>query len=730
MWVNQSAVKDLTDDVAREGLRKRVDDWFVKHGVPQFAERYTAGDQLHYLVLPLAVLVAFEVGAAPKLRSLPALLVVPPVVVGLTAWARPFVWRLLGHKQESATRPNWWRLVGLLAMLAALSVVLVWLSDWPPPWSDAWVDFGVILLAEFAAMAVFTKEVWSGAGRQLDSLRRWLVACTVGGVLFFGVLLTLDQGAAIDSRRLLNDLVPGGYRVPLALPALVCMMFILALAYRASDAAGSSTGKASPWIAVCYPALPLLVLVLAAQTTVLREAHALGWARVWLPLGVAVILFALSAAAWWLSSTAWWTTCTSTTRRWLSLPARRWRSSHRRERHAGTPVLGRAAWDRIFQGAGHPLFLAPLLAASLIGYPAKAGAGIGIEFFGWNVVLGTVAVLMFAIYVVLVWFFVWFGLDQVGVWVWREIRNDAMQIVQGVAGGLPMLLVFAAFFVLTAETWEFVVKTSTTKFLSLVGLLVALTLGVLVLLANQQLGHAQWQLTTPEPLDPENQPGNGQPLEPWQRLRQQALREKGPSRDEPTMDTVRELFDATSKPPKDQGLSPALEPRMRVNALLVMAAYQALVLVPVGLGALLLLWGVGRLAVTTSMAAQWIYGDNAGKPEELLVDKLSFLGEPWTRVPVVLAAFSVLYLSVTLLTNQEQRTYFFSAASEALRQRLAVRVAYRLYLDKPAPAADMAEEEGAASAAMPVQHQLATVTGTIVPIPPDSADGRGLEQSA
>jgi hypothetical protein len=219
-----------------------------------------------------------------------------------------------------------------------------------------------------------------------------------------------------------------------------------------------------------------------------------------------------------------------------------------------------------------------------------------------------------------------------------------MQIVQGVAGGLPMLLVFAAFFALTAETWEIVVETDTTKFLSLVGLLVVLTLGVLFLLANQQLHHAQRQLTAPESLDPQDQPGNGYPLEPWQRIRQQALR-KGPSRDEPTMAAVKALFDATPTPPKDEELSPALERRMRVNARLVIAVYQALVLVPVGLGALLLFWGIGRLAVSTSVAAEWIYGDNAGAPEEVLIDKLSFLGEPWTRVPVVLAAFSVLYLS-------------------------------------------------------------------------------------
>jgi hypothetical protein len=122
---------------------------------------------------------------------------------------------------------------------------------------------------------------------------------------------------------------------------------------------------------------------------------------------------------------------------------------------------------------------------------------------------------------------------------------------------------------------------------------------------------------------------------------------------------------------------------MRVNALLVIAAYQALVLVPVGISALLLFWAVGRLAVSPDVAAEWVYGDNAGERETRLVDNLSFLGEPWTRVPLVLAAFSVLYLTVTLLTNKEQRTYFFSAASKALQQRLAVRVAYHRHFDDP-----------------------------------------------
>jgi hypothetical protein len=346
---------------------------------------------------------------------------------------------------------------------------------------------------------------------------------------------------------------------------------------------------------------------------------------------------------------------------------------------------------------------------------------LGIEFFGWNVVLGVVAALMFGIYAILVCFFVWFGLDHVGVWVLREVRNDVMQIVQGVAGGLPLLLVFAIFFVLTAETWEVVVETDTTKFLSLVGLMVALTVGVLFLLANQQLSQALRQLTGEEPIDDRDQPGNMTLAELWDRLRKQALR-KEPSRkrhtdrEEPTK-AVRDLFNAAPRPSEKKDLSPVLERRMQINALVVIAVYQALVLVPVGLSALLLFWGVGRLAVSNGVAAEWIYGDNAGAAEELKVDDLSLWGEPWTRVPVVIAAFSVLYLAVTLLTNKEHRTYFFSAASEALRQRLAVRVAYHLQLrdTAPAPASQEVEREREEGATAPPRHQPAAVASAVTP---------------
>jgi hypothetical protein len=401
---------------------------------------------------------------------------------------------------------------------------------------------------------------------------------------------------------------------------------------------------------------------------------------VWLPLGSILILFAMSAAGWLILS-------------------------RRDDSGAGTPTDGQVAWNRIIKGAGNPLFVTVLLATSLIGYPMLVGRDLGIHAFGWNLWGSAATTLMFAIYLpyfAFVALSVWLGLDRVAVWVGRELRRDFMGIVQGVAGGLPMLLGFAAFFALTAETWQVVVETNRANFLRLVGLLVALTLVVLVVLALHQLSQAQQQPEAQESSDDEAWEKT------WEELRQEAQREE-PSTNKPMPAAIDQLFYGT--PPKPADLSPQLTLRMRINALLVIGVYQALVLVPVGIGALMLFWWIGRLTVSPEVAAQWVYGDNALTDPKIKglekIENLTFLGEPWTRVPVLLAAFSVLYLTVTLLTNKDQQGFFFSAANAALRQRLAVRIAYRLLLCGDKPGAG--HEEGAGAAAVPPQPRPAVI---------------------
>ena len=59
----------------------------------------------------------------------------------------------------------------------------------------------------------------------------------------------------------------------------------------------------------------------------------------------------------------------------------------------------------------------------------------------------------------------------------------------------------------------------------------------------------------------------------------------------------------------------------------------------------------------------------------MALDNLPLHKEPWTRVAVVLAVFSGLYLSVTVLSEEGRRKAFFGAAEDAMRQRLAIRLA-------------------------------------------------------
>jgi hypothetical protein len=121
---------------------------------------------------------------------------------------------------------------------------------------------------------------------------------------------------------------------------------------------------------------------------------------------------------------------------------------------------------------------------------------------------------------------------------------------------------------------------------------------------------------------------------------------------------------------------------MKINALLIIVLYHAVIFVPVATGAMLLFSLIGRLAVPSSMAAQWGFGEGSGLPEEFHLQGLPFLADPWIRMPVLLAGVSVLYLTVTLLTDEEKQKQFvaFSAASATVKQRLAVHVAYRLRL--------------------------------------------------
>jgi hypothetical protein len=384
----------------------------------------------------------------------------------------------------------------------------------------------------------------------------------------------------------------------------------------------------------------LLVLLLAAQATVLRQLTDLGWVRVWVPLLVAVVLLAASAR--------------------LS----------RDRTDTDLPTTGADLWSCLKSGAANPWFLAVLLVAFLIGYPTLVGRYLGLPLLGGSTREGRKAgALAFGVcffYFVFIASSVWFGVDRVAGWMVWEMKRAFTATLKGIAGGLPLLLIFSAFFALTAETWQVAVLMKPHQFYLLIGLLVVLTVAVLFVLANQQLEDAQADL--------ERRKGETS-AQRWKRLQDHAQREVS-SRD--TQKAVSRLVER--QPPNDADLSPQLSLPMRLNARLVVGVFQVFVFVPVGFGAMAVLWVVGRLAVPLDVATEWTYGDNAPAYRKGEIDALNFINEPWTRVPMLLAAFAVLYLTVQLLNDKEHRGYFFSGANSALQHRLAVRSAYRARL--------------------------------------------------
>lgn len=261
------------------------------------------------------------------------------------------------------------------------------------------------------------------------------------------------------------------------------------------------------------------------------------------------------------------------------------------------------------------------------------------------------------------WFIVGFGLDGIAEWAFREARRNLSGIGVAFLHGLPLLLVFSVFFALTAETWEIVIEGK-----------LAATLGVLALLLG--LMTTFFLITSIQDLRSLHQ------FESWPEVRAGALGELRGTReaaDARVHRVVQSAMNGKQHPAKPSPVK--LGRRGWLNALLVLAVYQVLVFVPVAIGAFGFFLLLGHVAVRKEMAAEWTWGDGqGGRGTEL--ESHAFWAEPWTRVALVLAVFSVLYLIVTVLHAKDQRTLFLGVADAAIRQRFAVRLAYDQALKK------------------------------------------------
>jgi hypothetical protein len=584
-----------------------LQQWFVAHGIPQFLRTYPAANRLYVLVVPLAALTTFELASLRSPHHAAELFGVPLLLAGLTVAVRPW---LPGGRRRGQTHGRVTTAVLLLSLTPLLGAYILGPSGLV--WSEAWFSLLAAFLSLLSCLLLASPQVWSTTDGTLGRRQRRLV----GSVLGAGPLIVLDGLGVL--RGVGDRVLP---YVPRSFPsfAVVAVVFTLSvLMFRGANRAAQPTSRPrwSPRL------VPPLVLALGLAPTVLPAVPKAAPSQVLPPLlGLALVLV-VSAVADRLQPDR------------LTAPAEE------------------SGW------LARPGVVLPCLALYLLCYPVLVTAFIEVDLLGRTLdglPAGAVVLAIHLLYLAAVWATVRFDLDLVGRWAATAVRDNVDDIARGMAHGLPLLLIFAVFFQLTAETWQVVVEVGHGRFLGLVAVLLALAMASLGLTVRDELS------------------------------RQLDLAYASVVGVEVTGRRLKEAVGAaTARPQARVGTSLAAPPvpRLRGRALfrsaLILVLYLALVFVPVTLGAAGLFCLVGWLAVSGPVAAQWVYGDGWTSDEADALVALPLLDDPWLRVPLVLTAFSLLHLTVTVLSSRQQRDQFFAAAREKLAGPLRIWVEFEL----------------------------------------------------
>jgi hypothetical protein len=216
------------------------------------------------------------------------------------------------------------------------------------------------------------------------------------------------------------------------------------------------------------------------------------------------------------------------------------------------------------------------------------------------------------------------------------------------------LVIAAAFSILSADVWEAVASMRLASYLGLLALILALTAAFALLNAKQEIDEAR---------------AFGSWMDVDYELRQATKDEEGLPAAEQT-DLERTL------PRSGGGLGEPLGAKRWINVCAVLAVYQAFIFVPLIVFGTIVFWGIGRLAVRASVAGSWIYGDHSSAALANGLAHRPFFEQPWTRIALLLAAFSLLYVVIQVRSSAEQRKDFFRGADAALRRRFAMLEAY------------------------------------------------------
>jgi hypothetical protein len=489
--------------------RDRIERWFVAQGVPRLVEGYSVENWLPVLASLVFVVLAYQMAAAPLLGLDARDVVLAPAVAILFALPAGPVLRAAfdpGALRSGLTRKEIaWRLTPLAAAVGILLAL-----------SDHWASFAVLLLALFASAILLQRNVRIAAAADLKARTRRLSMIVVVSVVVFAL-----EGLPLEpiGVQAFGALPISG---PSSMSALPCLGLILFLSLKVSHAtAQASTGK--PMRRESTPLLeaaPVLVLVLGIETAVLPGA-----VQPWLAALAPLVLLALVLAAFSIAS----------------FPQR-----------LPNAAPCRDSASKILKDGSLPNSALALFASLyLLGYPILVWATVGVAMAGWALTVNL-------IYLVIAWTIAFYGLDRVAAWAVRDVVRNLSSVVGGLVRGLPLLLVFTVFLIMTTEVWQAIDGMETASYLMLLGSLLALTALFLLITSLREIEtHSEFAT--------------------WKDVRDAAGRTaEGDATRRRVSPEVDELLEAAEDVTMRTGLPRfELSRSARVNSLAVVAAYQS-----------------------------------------------------------------------------------------------------------------------------------------------------------
>ena len=667
--------------VGREGPDLReIERWFIDQGVPQFMWQYWPHENMSVLLFLLLTVVAFDLAIQPWFGLYAWFLLIAPAM--LICFAIIFKITIIDQIRRLASGSL--HPIRLIVLSTSVLLVSLLISSLSPDvyWSNLSVRFVVLLGLLWTSAVLFRIDVWEGDSVKLKRRRQRLYFLIAAAVVCFAF-----KGSLSSSRELMNTVVgsimPTAVPVPQALAALVITAIIGIQSrglIRECRAYGQVTTQQQ--LNAFFPAVPLLILLFCAETTVLPYIGPNG-PQIIVPLA---IMFSVVP---------------------LLIP-----SYQRRRRHS---ISWPKRLDVVTANPGLLLFVVLYLVA----YPVIVGTlsnseaeQFSIDAFGRPAAGMSAFILAFGInlfYFILAGAIAGFGLDRVAVWATKEAWVNWRQRVFTLGRGLPLLLVFTTFLLLTAEIWETMVKISTTSYLLVIGLLLGLTGAFHLLTSIKELAKksefGKWQDVLDAAGGDRKENGQGEDYETHGLLnyvdlvagddrkkdgngQDHGVQELPNSRDlvaegdgkkdgNGQDDEIQVILNQVHLSANAQAPEHSLTLLERINGLIVLMTYEVLFFIPVMVSAAILFRVLGHLVVSPAVAANWVYGDNTPAKRGYELVNLPLIEQPWNRVAVLLAVFSILYLAVEVLSDPEKRGVFFENADTAVRRRLAVRLAYQ-----------------------------------------------------